>query len=636
MELEIHSISLIILTVLTYFYVTRPRIRLYTEISFCCFLFCGIICDVTGIISALCMVNSLVVNHFILMFCVKAHLNTHLLMAALGAIYIASNVYRRVEFQFYVWGLSIATALLSVILFILPVSVFNNGHTQYFFGETVHWTFICCLLIIVAGIYCLITNREKVTPSRRMAFAVWIVIWVAAIVLYFAIPDFKFLGAAGSLSVLIIFIALENPLSNIDRDTGFFNSPSFMLQVKHNYENNVNFSIIAISMESINIEGTGVFQVDQLMDEIVRFFRTLEHVKIFRVQQRDYYLVMKNSSVMNEVYEKLDARFSAGWVTSQGHTVCFMPFFLKVPYSEICNSAPEFGELFSFLHNNLQYYKKGQTLVVDFDLAREPSKRNMTQTMVLDAMKEGRVEVFYQPIYSLVQKKFLSAEALARIRNEKGDLVMPGTFIPVIETTGNIVQFGELVFAEVCRFLSEVDTAGLGIEYIEVNVSIKQLEQPGLADTFISLMEKYGVNPACINLEVTESGSLTKHGIIDSNIMKLLAHGVEFSLDDFGSGESNLDYMLNMPVKIIKYDKDMTQAYFTNDKAKYVVPYVTELAHEMELKVVSEGVENAAQLESMRSFGVDYIQGYYFSRPLPKDEYVAFLRSHFGKKDVVL
>jgi EAL domain-containing protein (putative c-di-GMP-specific phosphodiesterase class I) len=139
-------------------------------------------------------------------------------------------------------------------------------------------------------------------------------------------------------------------------------------------------------------------------------------------------------------------------------------------------------------------------------------------------------------------------------------------------------------------------------------------------------MGKYHVSPSMINLEVTESASIRMKNVFMHNMEKLIDYGVSFSLDDFGSGESNLNYIVDMPVEIVKFDRDMTKSYFDKSKGKLVMETATRMILDLGLKIVSEGVETGEQLESMKKLGVQYIQGYYFSKPLPQDEFVAFVK----------
>ena len=249
---------------------------------------------------------------------------------------------------------------------------------------------------------------------------------------------------------------------------------------------------------------------------------------------------------------------------------------------------------------------------------------------ILVAMEEDRVEVFFQPIYATAEKKFVSAEALVRIRNTDGSIIPPGLFIPVAEETGMISKIGEHVFEKTCQFIKEHDIEQYGIAYLEVNLSVVQCESKTLAETYIGIMDKYQIDPKLVNLEITESASIVRKKTLLKNMNTLIDYGVSFSLDDFGNGQSNLNYIVDMPVKIVKFDRDMTQAYFENKKAQFVLKAAMNMIHDMHLHVVSEGVETAEQLAALEQLGIDYVQGYYFSKPIEARAFIEFLKVKNG------
>ena len=154
---------------------------------------------------------------------------------------------------------------------------------------------------------------------------------------------------------------------------------------------------------------------------------------------------------------------------------------------------------------------------------------------------------------------------------------------------------------------------------------MRQCEDLSLAETYIHIMEKYRLDPSCINLEITESASIKIRDNLLKNMRALMNYGVKFSLDDFGNGESNLNYIVDMPVSIVKFDRDMTQTYFSSQKAKFVMEAAMHMIHDMKLEIVSEGVETKEQMEAIKALGIEYIQGYYFSRPLPGKEFLEFV-----------
>lgn len=179
--------------------------------------------------------------------------------------------------------------------------------------------------------------------------------------------------------------------------------------------------------------------------------------------------------------------------------------------------------------------------------------------------------------------------------------------------------------------LKETRMVELGMEHIEVNLSVVQCEKQNLADTLIGIAKRYQVEPDRINLEITETASINAKQVLLENMEKLIDYGFTFSLDDFGKGESNLMYIVEMPVTIVKLDYDLTKAFFDSDKAKQVVKAVIGMVHRLGLKLVAEGVETREESEQLQKEGVDYIQGFYYSRPIPLEEFLHFVECENSK-----
>ncbi len=266
--------------------------------------------------------------------------------------------------------------------------------------------------------------------------------------------------------------------------------------------------------------------------------------------------------------------------------------------------------------------------VIDEETLERLHKDEVICEEILRAMDEDRVEVFYQPIYSTADDSLVSAEALVRIRQRDGNILSPGVFIPVAEKTGIIIQLGERVFEKTCAFLGTGVPQDLGIRYIEVNLSVVQFEQKDLADKYIRIMEKHRISPSLINLEITETASIQSKRGLQNNMERLMRYGVDFSLDDFGNGHSNLNYVIDMPVELVKLDMSLIQAYEREQKARAVVQGTVDMIQRMDLHTVTEGVETKEQLEEMKRLGVNYIQGFYFSKPLSEKDFVEFLKKN--------
>jgi EAL domain-containing protein (putative c-di-GMP-specific phosphodiesterase class I) len=196
--------------------------------------------------------------------------------------------------------------------------------------------------------------------------------------------------------------------------------------------------------------------------------------------------------------------------------------------------------------------------------------------------------------------------------------VEPAEFIAMAEETGAIVPLGEWVVREACRQLAEW-RAGLGVRIaVSVNLSARQIAHPGLVDVVRGALEAAGLDPAELKLEITES-TLLESAAAESVLADLRALGVEMQLDDFGTGYSSLSALHRLPMQALKVDRAFVSRMEAGNAPSQLVRTIALMARGMNLTVIAEGVETAAQLEEVRAIGCDYAQGYLISRPLPAE-----------------
>ena len=297
---------------------------------------------------------------------------------------------------------------------------------------------------------------------------------------------------------------------------------------------------------------------------------------------------------------------------------------MYLPKHSIVDAADELLAIYHYQRAELNE-GAGELVILGAHAAESIREFKTVHREIMQAVSDDRIEVFYQPIYSFEHDSFVSAEALARLRDSDGNIMMPGRFIPVAEESGMIESIGECVLEKTCIALKEGNLRELGTDYIEVNLSVAQCENTKLASIYSEIMDRHGLQKNLINLEITESAVLNMKNILMENMRELKEKGCTFSLDDFGTGESNLNYIVDMPVDIVKFDRSMVQKYFSSERAKIVMTASVNMVKQLGYKIVAEGVESFEQLESMKELGIDFIQGFYFSKPLPYKEFVAFI-----------
>ena len=271
----------------------------------------------------------------------------------------------------------------------------------------------------------------------------------------------------------------------------------------------------------------------------------------------------------------------------------------------------------------------------ELDVAKtiaEYERRVLIERLIDKALGNKSFQVYYQPIWNFSTGKVQSAEALCRLIDEEYGMISPEEFIPVAEQNGTILEIGEFVFEEVCRFFQESRLKELGIEYVEVNLSVVQCMSRDLKDTFEAVLTRYGMDAKHINLEITESATAGNRKNLINTIENLGTLGFTFSLDDYGTGYSNIAYMYEMPFSIIKIDKSILWKAIdpkTGEGQRSAVIYLENtirMLQDMNYSVLVEGVETLEQKMLLESLECDYFQGYYFSKPVRGEVFADYLK----------
>lgn len=240
------------------------------------------------------------------------------------------------------------------------------------------------------------------------------------------------------------------------------------------------------------------------------------------------------------------------------------------------------------------------------------------------ALVENEFRMFYQPIISTETKKVVSAEALIRLNDRVLGFVSPEEFIPISESNGKILEISDFVIESVFRFVKEYDIQELGLEFIEMNLSMIQCMDKNLPDKLQQCLDKYGVDAKLINLEITETATNFDEERLKEQLFRIKKLGFSFSLDDYGTGYSNLVRVLEYPVDVIKLDKTIVWSAFHDQDNFVTLKNLISMFHDVRRKMVAEGVESEEQMKSLCELGCDYLQGYYYSKPVSEEEFVKF------------
>jgi diguanylate cyclase (GGDEF)-like protein len=262
--------------------------------------------------------------------------------------------------------------------------------------------------------------------------------------------------------------------------------------------------------------------------------------------------------------------------------------------------------------------------IYDEAMGRAAAKTLRLITDLQHAVENGELRLYYQPKVGAVDGRLLGMEALVRWMHPERGMVLPTEFIPVAEETGMIVAIGHWVLREACRQNAEWQRAGLRPVRVAVNLSARQFRSNNLLDEIDAALSETSLPASSLELEITESMVMENPERVINLLDKIRSRGIHLSLDDFGTGHSSLAYLKRFPIDTLKIDRAFIKDTPANTDDVAIARTIVAMAKSLGLVTVAEGVETVEQHELLKTMGCDQVQGYYFSLPLPADEFMAF------------
>lgn len=624
MNIKVQCCGLVLLIVLAIIYGSQRRLKLAASTVFQACFYAAVFCLAMDILSIVVIVNREKLPLLFANFVCKTYLLTLVLLAMLSVVYVATSVsFHLPNYKKYIAAYILFFAIIVVLIYALPITMYENAEEDLAWtnGACIYATYFGVLVFIVINLIQLFKRKAYIYERQRRTVLIWMFMWIAAAAIQLIDNQLLVVGFAGALGITVIFFQFENPELNLDWSTGLFNYVAYTRYGEELYSSDRDFYVIAVMFESTARQNTEVSLGSKETQEMLDAFLEIPGASVFKIMEDEILLFFSEESSAKAAWENFRKQEEKGKFEGQER-----PFFYYVENSRCVFSYKQLLELLQYVWIQKENGRADSFQTIESGAFFQMISEHKMIQEILSALEEDRVIVYYQPIYSVEEKRFTSAEALVRIIGREGKLIPPGLFIHIAEKYGMIADLGERVFEKVCLFFKKSKLEDYGMHYIEVNLSVAQCTDERLAEKYIDIMKDIAIEPSRINLEITETASLHEKEILISNMEKMIEYGIHFSIDDFGTGESNLNYIVDMPVKIVKFDREMIQSYFVSDKARYVMDATMHMIQGMDLKIVAEGIETKEQYEKMEEIKINYIQGYYFSKPLPEQEFLEFLQ----------
>lgn len=619
--------GLILVTMIMSIFFRYKTLRRMNEVAFSVLLLSVFSCIVMDISSIIALRNQEKIPLVVTNFICKFYLLTIINVAYSLLIYTLIEVYRRRKKLFRFFLFYLLPLLAGIWIYVTnPIYSYMNEREIYTYGICVNATYGIALTYLLICLGYILRFHRQINRNRLVSICFLIIAWFITALLQFMHNEWLLVGFAMSLAVTFMYLKLENPDVNLDGISGAFNSHAFASYLTYLEQGGSTYSFITVIIDDYRfiIETFGFKNSKLLLREITSFLSKQEGARVFRSAESDFSVIFEQKEHMMTALSSIRQRFTEPWKVASlsmklSVSLCYMPD------SQIISSIGDSYEIIRYFITENYKGKKNALTCIDFNAIEHKLAMDKTENALRFALANNTIQVFYQPIYSTEKNCYTCAEALVRIPDEDGHFLSPDFFIPIAEQNGLIIQLGETVFEQVCSFIHENDLAAKGVDYIEVNLSVVQCIKESLAEDFKQIMDRYEIPYSMINLEITETAAINSKETLLSNMEALRALGVTFSIDDYGSGYSNLNYIIELPVQIAKLDKNLIWSYFENKKAMVAIDFSISMLRNLGLKLVAEGIETQEQLQEMFKLKIDYIQGYYFSKPLSGMEFLTAL-----------
>ncbi len=453
-----------------------------------------------------------------------------------------------------------------------------------------------------------------------------------AIIFQFFNPPFVITNFACAMALFFLYTAFENQAYYLYDDTPCYNRRAFINTIHQNMQKNTPYVLTVIKVDG-SVDNAHYMNKHESLVLSHRIAGRLSRKfgKSSYCVSMSTYTVIENDTGQSSIENDLLYCFKEPFLLNSdedNHMVKISPSITIIKVSDMQVEGVEMLDVI-----NMMPVLKSGTTITQTDLnehLKAIRREKEVLQAVTNAIRHNKFQVYYQPIKNVKTNTFTSAEALVRLIDPEIGFISPEEFIPIAEKHGLITDIGNFVFEEVCRFMQSSHIRSYGIDYIEINLSPAQCRKEELAESLLATMAQYNIDPSHLNLEITETADAENYGIhILNDIMgKLNQYGVTFSLDDFGSGFSAINYLIELPVGIVKIDKQILWQAMKDDTSRTILEDTMAMIKKIGKEIVVEGVETEEMVNFLKTCNCDYMQGFLYSKPVPGADFVSFIQKN--------
>lgn len=442
------------------------------------------------------------------------------------------------------------------------------------------------------------------------------------------------MDAFACISVMMVYMTIENPDFYISQTTHTYNQKACISYINEAIHDHRDIYVQGVSIDNVDSirNQYGSVKLRTGLEQVGRFLmETFKDQYIFYVNNGQFVFASTTQEDYEEMRKIIQTRFSDNFNKSEWE-IFFQPsLFFVSDVKAFKNCENIFNALAMISRNEVDCNEHGYFVLNREVLARVYREQKIQQRLH-EALRDDEIQVYLQPIYDTKKQRITGAEALARLFDEELGFIPPNEFIAISERNGLINPVGMKVFETLCKYASSRDLEALGIEFLNVNISPVQCHDLHLSTRLKAMSDSYGLDFSLFNFEITETEDRNV-AVFNEQLENIHACGAHISLDDYGTGSSNIVRLLNTPITTAKLDLSLVWDYFKGKNT--ILEDVISVFNKQKLTIVAEGVEEQRMVNTLVQLGCEYLQGYYFSKPIPFDQFDSYIQE-FNRKQSAL
>ena len=519
--------------------------------------------------------------------------------------------------------------------------IYYDKNGQYCHGSLFSGTYFIVILFILAGIIELFSHFKKITKKQFYLVLSYTVIDIFAAIYQFKNPQYLLVGFYTGISLIIISFVLKNPMELIDNNMGTYNRSAFKDYLYSRSGKNPLLIIHINNADSIKYKyglDNGYLIIKKCISFLLKkckqkvCFYVFRNTFIFPCKNQED-AITKANTIKKYKSESFSIKISTHTNINTEIKIdsnCFIITEAKLlkenfDEDERKSSLDKAIDILQFFVN--PHETSSEIKSIDEEFIKMYKEKLKIQKIVDKAIANETFEVFLQPIYDLKKKRFTGAESLIRLRDPDGKFISPALFIPETEKNGKILELGDISIKKTCQFICDGKLQELGIEKVNINLSMVQCMQDNIAEHILELIRAYNIPEKMIRFEITETITTSNPEKLMNVMNKLTSHGIEFALDDYGTGYSNTSRLLTFPFSEIKFDKSFVDSAMESKRNQLPLKHLMNMVNDSDMIVLVEGIETKEMSELIESFGGTLIQGFYYAKPLPLQDFVDFIKN---------